>query len=544
MIWRTGWTIRPPDNPTDPLAIRYCRVASFLFSIDKTSITGLIESISQPGGNFTYTYDDNGNIISVVQDGKKTTYEYDALGQLIRVDDEQEGATWEYEYDQGGNILSKTKHVEGKSDETTAFSYTNPNWKDQLTAVNGKQITYDAIGNPESDGTWTYTWEKGRQLKRMQSVDTDASFVYNENGLRVQKTVNGVVTNYTLHGKNIVHLTRGSDNLHFFYDAQGKPAIVEYNGTKYAYVCNLQGDIVAILDSSKNVVVSYVYDAWGHPIKKEGSLASKLGMVQPFRYRGYVYDEETGLYYLRSRYYNSDKCRFINEDSILGTIRLIAHNSYSYCRNCPVIKIDSSGCNDAPAVQTPGPTSLPTPRPSRPDGWDYEYRMAEQRRLALKAVERIVEAIFDADRYVEAQQMLASGSGQITLKNGYKIYYISEDKYNKWYRERNSDPIDAIINIGRGTALQGLGHLASNFEKFAKLNPLLSTIGILDWVYSTGEVITNVYIDDLFDAPDNIGLLYIPYKGSYIIHAWNNTTLQRYYGDIKSVEPCEWYLEE
>ena len=131
--------------------------------------------------------------------------------------------------------------------------------------MNGVAITYDAIGNPLNDGTWTYTWQNGRQLARMQSVDVDASFVYNENGLRVQKTVNGVVTKYILHGKDIKHMTKGSDELHFFYDTQNKPAVVVFNGTPYSYVKNLQGDIVAILDSSKNVVVGYVYDAWGVP---------------------------------------------------------------------------------------------------------------------------------------------------------------------------------------------------------------------------------------------------------------------------------------
>ena len=80
-----------------------------------------------------------------------------------------------------------------------------------------------------------------------------------------------------------------------------------YNGTPYSYVKNLQGDIVAILDSTKNVVVSYVYDAWGRPISKTGSMAATLGTVQPFRYRSYVLDEETGLYYLRSRYFNPVK---------------------------------------------------------------------------------------------------------------------------------------------------------------------------------------------------------------------------------------------
>ena len=80
-----------------------------------------------------------------------------------------------------------------------------------MTAVDGTPITYDQIGNPLSDGKWQYTWENGRQLARMQSDNVDARFVYNESGLRVQKIVNGVVTKYTLHGKNVVHMTRGSD---------------------------------------------------------------------------------------------------------------------------------------------------------------------------------------------------------------------------------------------------------------------------------------------------------------------------------------------
>ena len=74
---------------------------------------------------------------------------------------------------------------------------------------------FRAIGNPLNDGTWTYTWQNGRQLARMQSVDIDASCVYNENGLRVQKTVNGIVTDYTLHGKNVAHMKMGNDELHF-----------------------------------------------------------------------------------------------------------------------------------------------------------------------------------------------------------------------------------------------------------------------------------------------------------------------------------------
>ena len=106
-------------------------------------------------------------------------------------------------------------------------------------------------------------------------------------------TFGSTVTNYTLHGTNIVHLTRGSDTLHFYYDAQNKPAIVIFNGTAYGYLYNLQGDVVALVNTGGTKVVEYTYDAWGMPISKTGTLASTLGTVQPFRYRGYVYDEET-----------------------------------------------------------------------------------------------------------------------------------------------------------------------------------------------------------------------------------------------------------
>ena len=317
------------------------------------STTGLIASISQTGGNFTYTYDDNGNITRVMQDGVTTSYTYDALGQLIQVDDSQENATWVYEYDQGGNILSKKKYALGVTTgtpvESKTFTFGNGNWKDQLTAVNGTPITYDNIGNPTQYGTdndadkITYEWEKGRQLKKMVKTGETVEFKYNENGLRIQKVATSTgTTNYTLHGKNIVHITQGSNSLHFYYDASNKPAIVEFDGAKYAYVHNLQGDIVAILDSDGNKVVEYKYDAWGKPISKTGSMASTLGTVQPFRYRGYVYDEETEVYYLRSRYYVSSWCRMANADCQL-TSGMMGKNAFAYCKNMPICCTDPSG---------------------------------------------------------------------------------------------------------------------------------------------------------------------------------------------------------
>ena len=102
---------------------------------------------------------------------------------------------------------------------------------------------------------------------------------------------------------------------------------------------NLQGDIIQIIDANGTVVVEYTYDAWGKVLNVTGddNLKNTLGKVQPFRYRGYVYDVETGLYYLRSRYYNSESDRFINGDIIL------ANNTYCYCQNDPVKQKDDQG---------------------------------------------------------------------------------------------------------------------------------------------------------------------------------------------------------
>ena len=104
----------------------------------------------------------------------------------------------------------------------------------------------------------------------------------------------------------------------------------------------LSGDVISLIDSNSVKVVSYTYDAWGNPISKTGTLASTLGTIQPFRYRAYVYDEETGLYYLRSRFYSSHLSHFLNMDSELGESHdLFYHNA---CQKSRCTNFRSSGC--------------------------------------------------------------------------------------------------------------------------------------------------------------------------------------------------------
>ena len=102
--------------------------------------------------------------------------------------------------------------------------------------------------------------------------------------------------------------------------------------------------MVALVDSSKTQLVEYTYDAWGKILTKIGTLAATLGTLNPFRWRGYVYDVETNLYYLRSRYYSPPWHRFINTDALFGNISgLLNHNLFSYCGNNPICGLDSNG---------------------------------------------------------------------------------------------------------------------------------------------------------------------------------------------------------
>ena len=116
----------------------------------------------------------------------------------------------------------------------------------------------------------------------------------------------------------------------------------KYNGQKYVYRKNLQGDIVAILDECGCTRGTYEYDAWGNIIWQGGS---ELLTINPFRYRGYYYDTETGLYYLNSRYYDPETGRFISPDSLkyLEPETCNGLNLYAYCGNNPVMFVDPTG---------------------------------------------------------------------------------------------------------------------------------------------------------------------------------------------------------
>ena len=302
---------------------------------------------------YSYTYDDRGNILTISDGTNTTRYTYDDLDQLIREDNQAAGRTWRYTYVSGGNILQKEEFAYSITDvleqprEPSVYTYGDDSWKDVLTNYNGQTLSYDGIGNPLNDGTWTYEWEHGRQLAGMSKSGTAIFYAYNADGLRTSKTVNGTTTQYYYVGDTLTGMICGADELYFTYDVLGPAAVIHTNGTSsttYYYVRNAQGDITSIVNASGTEVAKYAYDAWGNPIPIPNAPTSTVGTLNPLRYRGYVYDTETGLYYLQSRYYNPSWGRFINTDGYASTGQgIVGNNSFAYCGNNPVNRKDPNG---------------------------------------------------------------------------------------------------------------------------------------------------------------------------------------------------------
>ena len=158
-------------------------------------------------------------------------------------------------------------------------------------------------------------------------------------------TLNGKVARETIKTNNSLTAV-----LDFVYDESGKPFALKYstNGTSfqtYYYVLNLQGDVVKLIHYIPGFeyesVATYEYDAWGNV-----SSSGRLAEINPLRYRGYYYDNETGFYYLQSRYYDPANRRFINADGLISfDCGFSGLNMYSYCGNCPVACSDPNGAS-------------------------------------------------------------------------------------------------------------------------------------------------------------------------------------------------------
>ena len=198
-----------------------------------------------------------------------------------------------------------------------------------------------------SDGSRKFEYDADNRLVRVTNVSDGslvASFEYDGFGRRTSKTTPAGTTKYYYDGDSnrVFYEMDGGGNIlaQYTYGQNGQLLWMVRGGQTYYYHYNGHGDVIALTDSTGMVVAEYDYDAWGNPVATglEGTV------VNPYRYAGYCWDSETGLYYLNARYYLPAVGRFITRDSFDGiTDDPASFNKYAYCKSNPVNFVDPTG---------------------------------------------------------------------------------------------------------------------------------------------------------------------------------------------------------
>lgn len=293
------------------------------------------EIIKSGSSTITRSYESDvlGNITKITDSTfGNHEYEYDFRGFLTKADGKQ------YIYDDNGNIVKKGNAI---------LNY-DSTIKDRLVSYNGTKITYDTANplNPKTYGSNNYNFE-GRRLVRWIYGGGYYDYVYNDQGLRIQKRdYRGVTWNYTYDGDKLICEKHLGTTLNFLYDENGSLyGFVKNRSEKYLYIRDSLQNILGIADISGKIVVKYDYDAWGTTSIKQDSSSSSIGYLNPFRYKGYYYDSESGMYYCKTRYYVPLWGRWLNADSPynLSFDKFDGLNYYSYCGNNPIVGIDKLG---------------------------------------------------------------------------------------------------------------------------------------------------------------------------------------------------------
>ncbi len=207
---------------------------------------------------------------------------------------------------------------------------------------------YDVMGNPTTYRGMAMTWnEFNRPTSLVLEGDTTITYEYDIHGKRTKK--NGMTFVYDKDGKMLAQ----SNGVAFLYDHIGKIGFT-YEGETYLYRKNVQGDVVALLDSNGVVVASYEYDAWGNhrvfnadhlDITNDEGYNNHVGNINPIRYRSYYFDTDSGMYWLTTRFYDPKVGRFISQDeySYLDPESINGLNLYAYCKNNPIMMVDPNG---------------------------------------------------------------------------------------------------------------------------------------------------------------------------------------------------------
>ena len=347
--------------------------------------------VTYPDGKTVgYAYDPAGNRTRLTYpDGYYVTYSYDALNRLTGVFEEGTTPLAQYDYDplsrrtsltyanttsasysyQIDNDLNALSHQFSGSSASFAYTHNNignrtgqivnddrylfklptsmdvgyvSNSLNQYTSVDGVSFSYDGNGNLSSDGVNTYIYDSENRLIAATTTSHSVNYTYDPFGRRAAKTLGGVTTKY-LHDRDhvIMEYTGSGQMLRRYVYGPGidEPICMKIASTAYYYHFDALGSVIALTGSNGQRVESYAYSPYG-----KVSEPSSVG--NPYLYTGREYDDETGLYYYRARYYHPQLGRFLQADPIRYNDET---NLYSYVRNNPIGSIDPYGYASLPS---------------------------------------------------------------------------------------------------------------------------------------------------------------------------------------------------
>ena len=370
---------------------------------------------------YQYTYDANGNIITVNNGQTVTTYGYDKLNRLVEIQP-QLGSSTLYTYDLRGNRLTLNSTSLNYVDASYSYDLEN---KLQTVTKGGLTTTmkYSADGlRTKKESAYGYT-----------------NYIYNQSGNLVAEAQNSssVTSNYVWGPDRVLSKKTNS-------------------GSEYYYLYNGHGDVVQMVDRNGNVVNNYTYDEWGN------ITASNETVSNPFKYAGEVYDSETGLYYLKARYYDPSIGRFINEDTVEGQVdNPISLNLYSYCWNNPLIYIDPTG-NTVYTIKT-----------------DVKDRDGHKL-YNVYLEERLVDGTFIALGFIPLVSLTNELAHWLI---GAKEINISKKDVNKLVSFLNKIKDNEYLNIST-SLISDYTWLTENFEELKKLGKLGKAVSNIGTIFS------------------------------------------------------------
>lgn len=317
------------------------QIINMEYVIENNNIVELIGN----NKHLQYTYNENNQILEITNENEPIVeYKYNAVGQLIKTIDYEKNEIEEYSYDLYNNIKKVVVYdrVSGDVIHNDEYLYNDEGCFDRVSSYNGQKIEYDKIGNPVKYLYNTFLTWNGKQLAEVTDDENTIQYTYSFSGVRTSKNINGIKTYYFYDGSDIVAESRGGEHIWYIYDDTTNVIGFIYKNQEYYYIKNATNDIISVINNEGEVVCDYKYDAWGNITDIEGDL--EIANINPFRYKSYYYDVETGWYYLQTRYYNPELRRFLNMDDARNIIDAsIDPNLYAYCCNDPVNMYDANG---------------------------------------------------------------------------------------------------------------------------------------------------------------------------------------------------------